>query len=184
MRKFEGRFQLVMPGAMPRLEGFSVPEEIYFVLTEPVLLAGMAEPGRRPPWAALACVGIRSVVCLSDASPSYDPEPLLLAHAVHLEDLHGGRIPTDPRGEARRLDAAVDVIVRRLSLGEGVVTHCVGGTGRTGTVLGGVLQSMGVALPSIKSYLDRLHRARGGSWPESPWQASYLASREARGKLL
>jgi protein-tyrosine phosphatase len=69
----------------------------------------------------------------------------------------------------------VNVVLSRLDRGEGVVIHCVGGTGRTGTVLGCVLRSMGYSAEDIIAYLNELNLGRGKrGWPESPWQAEIV----------
>jgi protein-tyrosine phosphatase len=62
-----------------------------------------------------------------------------------------------------------------LQAGDGVVVHCAGGTGRTGTVIGCVLRLLGVAAVQVISYLDHLHQARGRSgWPEAEWQSQVV----------
>jgi hypothetical protein len=52
--------------------------------------------------------------------------------------------------------------------------HSAGGTGRTGCILGCTLVSLGYAPSDVIAYLDDLHRTRGQSWPESPWQAEVV----------
>jgi protein-tyrosine phosphatase len=74
------------------------------------------------------------------------------------------------------VDAAIEVIVRK----EGVIIHCMGGRGRTGTVIGCILRRLGCGASRIISYLDALNRERarrpGTSecWPESPWQSELV----------
>ena len=159
---------------MPRIEGLLVPEEFYTVLDGPGRLAGMVRPSARTPWRAVADERFRYVVCLTDDEPPYDPFPIELLCAVYLEDLYGGIPPTNPDGEAERIVEAVDRIVGALRSGEGVIVHCVGGTGRTGTVIGGVLRRFGHSADKVRAYLDRLHRQRGTGWPESSWSAMLL----------
>lgn len=161
---------------MPSVEGLRTPEQFYTVLVAPGRLAGMIRPTDRTPWAELAAAGYRFVVCLTDETPSYDPSPIEILHAVSLEDLFGGVDPTDPERERARVLEAVDRVVDALRAGDGVIVHCAGGTGRTGTVIGGVLRRLGLPLSTVRRYLDRLHRRRGFGWPESSWGNSVLAS--------
>ena len=73
-----------------------------------------------------------------------------------------------------RILTAVDRIVSVLRAREGVIVHCAGGTGRTGTVIGGVLRRLGHSTEEVRGYLDRLNRRRGTGWPESAWAGSLL----------
>jgi hypothetical protein len=162
-------------GRMPRVGGLAVPLDFYTVIDEPALLAGMRYPDRRAPWPALAEAGFRWVVCLTSDRPDYEPHPLSFLAAVELEDLYGGFRPDNPNAEVEKLDGVVAAILRRLSDGEGILVHCAGGTGRTGTVLGAVLRSLGRSPKEVAGYLGRVNRARGRDWPESPWQGEYVS---------
>jgi len=131
---------------------------------------------RAIPWHGLFGAGFRHVICLSEERPSYDPEPLSHTYAATLEDLHGGAWPRDAAREERLVREAVAAASLRLDAGQGVVVHCVGGTGRTGTVLGCLLRLRGIPAPEAIAYLDALHRARGKpGWPESSWQGELIA---------
>jgi protein-tyrosine phosphatase len=80
-------------------------------------------------------------------------------------------LPHDPKQEANLIQEATHAVVSKLQQGEGVVVHCVGGTGRTGTVIGCVLCALGISALKVVTYLDQLHKARGKpGWPESAWQ--------------
>ena len=159
----------------PPLAGLRVPEEFYLVLERPARLAGMASPSVQTPWERLAREGFRFVVCLTDDEAAYDPAPIEVLHAVCLEDLFGGLPPADPEREADKILVAVDRTVAALRAGDGVIVHCAGGTGRTGTVIGGVLRRLGCSAGDARGYLGRLHRARDAAWPESPWARALLA---------
>jgi protein-tyrosine phosphatase len=169
--------RLVPPGSIVGFLGeLAVPADLYWVTREPVPLAGMAYPGRVD-WAALADEGIGRVVCLSHDEPRYDPAPLACS-AFRLQDLFTGGVPSDPLAEAQRVHDAVGVVLAELERGSGVVVHCMGGRGRAGTVLGGVLVRLGHPPADVVEYLHRVHVGRGrkDGWPESAWQAEVVHS--------
>jgi hypothetical protein len=135
-----------------------------FVVTDtPARLAGMAFPDPELDWAALQSLGFRHVVRLHVAD--YDPAPLT-AHDVALEDLHGGLLPRDADAERRCVWQAARLTANYAASGAGVVVHCVGGTGRTGTVLACALRALD---HSVDEAIDAV-RAQRPRWPESPWQ--------------
>jgi hypothetical protein len=135
-----------------------------FVVTDtPARLAGMAFPDPELDWPALHSLGFRHVVRLHAAD--YDPAPLT-AHDVALEDLHGGLIPRNVDAERRRVWQAAKLTAKYVASGDGVVVHCVGGTGRTGTVLACALRRLGHPVDEAIDAVQA-HRPR---WPESPWQ--------------
>lgn len=166
---------LIPPSAMMPIEGVTIPQELYWVLSNPAPLAGMRHPRPAFPWAALARSGFSRVVRLTSDGTSYDPQPLQVAYSAQLEDLVHGSSPRSPRQELQLIREAVTVVREALAHGEGVVVHCAGGRGRTGTVLGATLVSLGFAPAVVVAHLDLLHKARGTSgWPESLWQADIL----------
>lgn len=135
-----------------------------FVVTEtPAPLAGMAFPRPETDWQVLHRRGFRRVVRLHPAD--YDPAPLI-AHDFALADLYGGITPPDATAEKRRIWAAAELVAEHITSGDGVVVHCVGGTGRTGTVLACALRQLG---RSADEAIDTVRRHRP-NWPESPWQ--------------
>jgi hypothetical protein len=92
-----------------------------------------------------------------------------------LQDLAGGKVPTEPDEELVKIRHAVDTVTESLARLEGVLVHCDGGTGRSGTVVGAVLVHMGEKPSEVTAWLNRVHLARGRSgWPESPWQSAIL----------
>jgi hypothetical protein len=136
---------------------------LFVVADTPARLAGMAFPDPELDWTALHNLGFRHVVRLQPAD--YDPAPLT-ADDVALEDLYGGLIPRDANGERRRVWQAAQLAATYVATGEGVVVHCVGGTGRTGTVLVCALRALG---HSVDEAIGAV-RAQRPRWPESPWQ--------------
>jgi len=162
---------------MPRVEGLGVPNDFYVLVETPARLAGMAYPRDSTPWHALANLGLRHVVCLTHRLPLYDPSPLSFLYAADLQDLYGGVAPARPDEERGKIEAATSRILAALGRGEGVVVHCVGGTGRTGTVLAAVLTDLGLGLPNVVAALGDIHRIRGTLWPESPWQREFIERR-------
>lgn len=166
---------LAHPFSMPRLPGLGVPEDLYWILQEPAPLAGMRMPRSNTPWEALHEAGFKHVANLTSAVPWYDPSPLKVAFAQEMQDLYGGLQPTHPKREERLVHEALKVLLPLLQAGEGVVVHCYGGRGRTGTVLGCALRSLGYPSEEILAGLDRVHKLRGkAGWPESKWQAELV----------
>lgn len=126
-------------------------------------------------WDALSEQGIRWVVNLAESKPSYDPSPLRLLEASEMQNQSGGEILVDARREGETLAGAVESVTSRLELGEGVAVHCVGGTGRTGTVISCVLCRLGVPLNAVLAQMHAINQARikrpgWTGWPESQWQ--------------
>jgi protein-tyrosine phosphatase len=147
-------------------------QKFYQVLQAPAPLAGMSFPSGVP-WTLLASAGFQSVVCLTDAVAPYDPSPLTILRAAKFKDLYGGTQPDDPVREGAELADVVGAVVAELRAGRGVVVHCQGGTGRTGTVIACTLRALGMSEEDVLTYMATVNRARGKSkgWPESEWQA-------------
>ncbi len=166
--------RLLPPGAYTGFLGdLCVPDDLYWIARAPVALAGMAYPGRAD-WTLLHEHGIGHVVCLSTDRPAYDPAPCSLT-AMRLQDLVSGGDPDEPEQERALVEQAAADVVAQLERGIGVAVHCMGGRGRTGTVIGTALVRLGHEPDAVVTHLDRLAKARGRrGWPESPWQASVV----------
>ena len=150
-----------------------VPDDLYWVSRSPVALVGMAYPGRAD-WSVLAEAGIGHVVCLTHDVAPYDAAPCTVS-AFKLQDLVSGGPPSDPERERALVQAAADDVLAHVERGEGVAVHCMGGRGRTGTVLGVALVRLGHEPEEIVEYLHRLAVGRGRrGWPESQWQAQIV----------
>ena len=161
--------KLVEPDDGRSIDGIDVPRELYWVIASPTPLAGMKFPRDDFPWSNLEKAGFSQVVSIHPGE--YDPSPLRLAFAEQLEDLVSGGSPTNEGEERAKVRRAVDTVVNAWRSGQGVVVHCWGGRGRTGTVLGCVLRELGLGADKVLDFLDRVHKARGKpGWPESTWQ--------------
>jgi hypothetical protein len=166
---------LLTPLEMPAIDGIKMPVNLYVVLKEPSLLAGMSYPDMRTPWENISKAGFSGVICLCDSETCYNPYPLKLLFAVEMEDLHFGNPPQDPDTGEELVRLAVKVVRREMNKGKGVVIHCIGGRGRTGTVLGCVLREIGFSADEVINYLDQINRLRGfRGWPETEWQAEMV----------
>jgi protein-tyrosine phosphatase len=162
---------LLSPLEMPAIDGIRIPLNLYVVLKEPALLAGMSYPEMRTPWKNIGDAGFSGVVCLCDSKVSYNPYPLEVLFSAELEDLHHGFPPINPQMQEELVRDATEVIRREVDAGKGIVVHCMGGIGRTGTVLGCVLRDLGFRADDVISYLDKINRIRGvRGWPEVKWQ--------------
>jgi hypothetical protein len=170
------RLRVLPPGAHTGFLGnLCVPDDLYWIAREPVALAGMSYPGRAD-WALLHEHGIGHVVCLSHDAPTYDPAPCTLT-AVRLQDLVSGRDPVEPDTERALVHTAAADVVDHLERGIGVAVHCMGGRGRSGTVIGVALVTLGHDPTEVVEHLDRVARGRGRrGWPESPWQSAVVRS--------
>jgi protein-tyrosine phosphatase len=168
-------FSLLSPLAMPAIEGIRIPMNFYVVLKEPALLAGMSYPRVRTPWEKIRNAGFSGIVCLCDSEVSYNPYPLEILFSAELEDLHYGNAPYDPDTQEWLVRKATNVIREEVDAGKGIVVHCMGGIGRTGTVLGCVLKDLGFQAEEVINYLDDVTKLRGfRGWPETKWQAEMI----------
>lgn len=169
----------------PIVDGLDVPGQLYWAKVGTPPLAGMQLPAMDTPWLALHNVGFRWIVCLCSEHPRYDPDPIERLVSVELADLAEREFPEDPELEERAIRIIAEAVLKKLDLGEGVVVHCAGGRGRTGTVLGVALVRLGSAAEVVVNYLDRIHQARGKpGWPESPWQSDLVLRTESRQPTL
>jgi protein-tyrosine phosphatase len=162
---------------MNKLEAFYISEEhgVYGFNVSGLLLAGMPIPGEKPQlWEKLQEKGILNVFCLTHDLAPYSPQKgvSLLAEKQLLDHFDG--VPeADLDQEEIIIREIAERGAHRLSEGESVVAHCRGGTGRTGTVIGGILRIMGYSWEETEAGLISANKLRGkfpGGWPESEWQ--------------
>lgn len=164
---------LIPPDEGPPIAGLEVPNDLYWIVRSPAPLAGMRLPRSPWPWHAIHSNGFSDLVLLHP--DDYSSAPLEIVFAEHLEDLAHGGPPHYPDRELHLVRMAVRASLRSLQAGRGVIVHCWGGRGRTGTVLGCVLRELGYEAEAVIDYLRRIHVARGKSgWPESLWQADLV----------
>jgi hypothetical protein len=166
--------ELLSVDKMPNIDGIKIPWDMYVVMAEP-LLAVMCYPYSRTSWNSLVKAGFSGIVCLCERRPKYDPHPLRLLYATKLEDLFMGHRPRSPDSEERRVRNAVETVVTGLRHGDGIIVHCLGGIGRTGTVIGCVLRELGFSADEAIAYLDEVNIDRRiGPWSDSEWQAEMV----------
>lgn len=175
IRGRRSRPPLVGAYAMPRVATLRCPHDFYWILVAPAPLSGMSFPRTSTPWTALHQTGFRWVVCLSEDEQLYDPAPLKFAFTRELDDLSHGGDPSAPDDEERLIRDAARTVVAKLKAKEGVIVHCEGGTGRTGTVIACALRLLGYDAERVIEHLDELNRLRGKrGWPESAWQSNLV----------
>lgn len=161
--------------SFPEIEALNIPDQFYWVRADRPPLAGMQLPSKDIPWEALHQHGFRWIACLCSERPFYDPFPIERLVSVELCDLAETELPEDPEVEERTFGLIADAILGKLEKGEGVIVHCAGGRGRTGTLLGIVLVRLGYPAADAISFLDQVHLARGkAGWPESRWQSEVV----------
>ncbi len=171
-----GAMPLIKPKDMPSLDGVRVPQDLYVVLDDSYLLGGMRYPSFGVPWQQLYDKGFRGIVCLAGLGIPYNPRPLKVVFCEDLEDLCGGSYPRYPWDQEKLVRDAAAAALPWIRKGKGIIVHCAGGTGRTGTVLGCVIRELDYSADEAVNYLDEVNRARGRRWPESPWQEEMVRS--------
>ena len=164
---------LIPPKNSLQAQGLRSPEDFYWVLQDPIPLAGMCLPETNWPWQSIHNWGFKNLASLHPME--HDPNPLTGIYSLPLEDLVSGNPPKNPLLEISKIRSATSTILQSLSDCKGVVVHCWGGRGRTGTVLGCVLRELGYEGETVVKYLDEIQRVRGRKgWPEAVWQSEIV----------
>jgi hypothetical protein len=167
--------RLLAPNETPALGTIRIPEEFYQVLDSPAPLAGAMFPSENFPWDEAHARGYQWVACLCSENPPYTPSKLKFACVVELHDFSVEEEAPNPKEELGLIREAALKVRALLMNRQGVLVHCAGGRGRTGTVIGAVLCLLGHKPAAVIRYLDSLHKRRGcKGWPEARWQAQVL----------
>lgn len=151
----------------------AVDGRLWWVFRGRLRLAGCSLPGPLFDFDAAFDNGLTQLVSLLGETTT-DASPLAVT-SFDLQDLHGLTSPANPDIEWGYVASAASTVRNLLDDDQGVLVHCLGGTGRTGTVIGAVLVSYGMAINDVTWWLDSVHKLRGQQgWPESPWQHDAL----------
>ncbi len=147
--------RLTDPGDSTPLSKLRLPVYAFQVFEGSLQLAGMGDPAKsNMPWGSLCALGFGYIVCLNSGEPGYDPKPLKFLWSGQLEDLYGGRTPRKPENEKRLYLEAAEVVTDTLRgtarLPNGVIIHCTGGVGRTGTTVGLILATSVSIYPRLQ----------------------------------
>jgi hypothetical protein len=111
--------------------------------------------------------------CACSEDPGYYPFPLKFLARIGLTDLSDGGPPDNACAEFEQLAVMASQAYSKLN--EWHFDHCVGGRGRTGTILGAILRRFGYAAAEVVEFLDAAYRDAGRpGWPESPWQSHVI----------
>jgi hypothetical protein len=125
-------------------------------------------------WKRMSSIGFRWVICACSEDPGYDPFPLEFLARIRLMDLSGGGQPEDASAEFEQIAAIASKALLKMSEG-GILVHCEGGRGRTGTIIGAILRHCGYDAAEVVEFLDSAYRDSGRpAWPESPWQSHVI----------
>ena len=121
------------------------------MFTSPAPLGGMRLPHSGFPWTALYGVGFSEVVSLH--SGSFAQDPLKVIFAEQIEDLCHGGPPHDKNHAKELIYQTVNAHFHSIGEDRGIVVHCVGGRGQTGTVLACVPRNLGLSADKAVSFL-------------------------------
>jgi hypothetical protein len=123
----------------------------------------------------MSSIGFRWVICACSQDPGYDPFPLKFLARIRLMDLSDGGQPDNARAEFERIEGIASKAFSKLKEG-GILIHCEGGRGRTGTIVGAILRRCGYGAAEVVHFLDGAYVAAGKlkGWPESPWQSQVI----------
>jgi Tyrosine phosphatase family len=151
-------------------------DPLHFVLNveKHGMLGAARLPGPEMDWKGMSSIGFRWVICACSEDPGYDPFPLKFLARIRLTDLSDGGSPDNARAEFEQIAAVASQAFSKLKEG-GILVHCVGGRGRTGTIIGAILRHCGYGAAEVIDFLDAAYRDAGRpGWPESPWQAQVV----------
>lgn len=154
--------------------GNSSPVHFILNLGKPGRLGAARRLGAETNWKELYSKDFRWVICACSIDPGYDPSPLDFLEKIELTDLSERDQPQNPEKEFEQISAVAFKTFSKLNDG-GVLVHCQGGRGRTGTIIGSILRHFGYDSGYIVRFLNSTYREIGKpGWPESPWHASVI----------
>ena len=116
---------LIPPKNSLQAQDIRSPEDFYWVLQDPIPLAGMCLPETNWPWQSVHDCGFKNLVSLHPME--HDPTPLTSVYSLPLEDLVHGNPPKNPLLEISKIRSATRTILQSLSEFKGVIVHCWGG---------------------------------------------------------
>jgi hypothetical protein len=120
-----------------------------------VRLERRAGPGQR--WFS---TGFRWVICAYSEDPGYNPFPLKFLARIGLTDLSEGSQPDNRDAEFEQISATASQAFLKLNEG-GILVHCVGERGRTGTIIGAILRHCGYGATEVTDFLNAAYVGAG-----------------------
>jgi hypothetical protein len=149
---------------------------LHFVLSveKHGMLGAARWPSAETDWKRMSSIGFRWVICICSKDPGYDPFPLKFLARIGLTDLSDEGPPDNAHAEYEQIAAIASKAFSKLNVG-GILVHCAGGRGRTGTIIGAILRHCGYGAAEVIDFLDGAYRDAGRpGWPESAWQAKVI----------
>ncbi len=150
-------------------------------------------PGHKHPGKALVRLqvllgaGVNSFVDLTEpGEPTWDGSPMVPYNGLLATSINYKRFPIPDQGVVSdaEYDRILAYIQAELDAGKVVQTHCWGGKGRTGTVVGSwLIEQYGLGYPEV---IDRMQELRSGTRkahhpvPDTPEQHEVLRRRAQR----
>ena len=123
-------------------------------------LGAALRPGAAMDWKRMSSIGFRWVICACSEDPGYDPFPLKFLARIGLTDLSAKGQPDNPSAEFEQIAAVASQAFSKLNEG-GVLVHCEGGRGRTGTIIGAILRHCGCGAAEVIDFLNGAYRDAG-----------------------
>ena len=104
------------------MHGLRSPEDFYWVLQNPISLAGVGLPESNRLWQSTYDCGFNNVISLHPIE--HDLTPLTSIYFLPLEDLVSGDPPRNPLLEISKIRSATRTILQSLGDCKGVVVYC------------------------------------------------------------
>jgi predicted protein tyrosine phosphatase len=164
--------------AIPYLDSYWVIEDQFLAGAYP---GNLEEEKTRQKLRSLINAGITSLIDLTRPGDTYNPYQKLMKEEapnfqIELEWLNFPIADYDTPSPAL-MKQILDTVDQHLAAGKRVYMHCVGGIGRTGTVVGCYLVRHGLSGEEALIQLESLRRDAASWWhrsPESDYQIEYV----------